>query len=102
MIAVQRQTRRRVEFFIEKGLFLAAAASVLVTAGIIAVLLFETVAFLREVPVGEFLFEFRDVLEQALARELEEGEAELRVLEVQLLEARIGQDAHLGFLKRDE
>jgi phosphate transport system permease protein len=37
-------------------LFLAAAGSILVTLGIILVLLFETTAFLREVPVTEFLF----------------------------------------------
>jgi phosphate transport system permease protein len=52
-----RITRRSiVEFLIEKVLFLCAAGSVLITAGIIFVLLFETVAFLREVPVSEFLF----------------------------------------------
>ena len=34
----------------------APPASILVTAGIILVLLLETVAFLREVPVTEFLF----------------------------------------------
>jgi phosphate transport system permease protein len=33
-----------------------AAASILITLGIIAVLVFETAAFLREVPVTEFLF----------------------------------------------
>jgi phosphate transport system permease protein len=44
------------EFFIERALFLSAAGSILVTGGIIAVLLFETTAFLREVPVTEFLF----------------------------------------------
>ncbi len=49
-------TRWFVEFLIEKTLFLCAAGSILVTAGIILVLLFETVAFLREVPVTEFLF----------------------------------------------
>jgi phosphate transport system permease protein len=48
--------RRIVEFVIERTLFLCAAASVLVTAGIILVLLFETIAFLREVPITEFLF----------------------------------------------
>ena len=41
---------------IERALFLCAAGSILVTAGIILVLLFETTAFLREVPIGEFLF----------------------------------------------
>jgi phosphate transport system permease protein len=49
------RTRRWVEFVIERGLFLCAAASVLVTAGIIGVLLFETVAFFREVSLVEFL-----------------------------------------------
>ena len=43
------------EFVVEKGLFVCAAFSVLVTGGIIAVLLWETIAFLREVPVLEFL-----------------------------------------------
>ena len=47
--------RRWVEFGIERLLFLCGAASVLVTAGIIAVLLFETLAFLREVSLIEFL-----------------------------------------------
>jgi phosphate transport system permease protein len=48
--------RRRAERVIESALFLCAAGSVLVTAGIIAVLVVETVAFFREVPVTEFLF----------------------------------------------
>jgi phosphate transport system permease protein len=47
--------RRIVEFVIEGALFVCAAGSVLVTAGIVLVLLFETVAFLREVPILEFL-----------------------------------------------
>ena len=51
-----RQFRQTVEHIIERSLFLAAAGSILVTAGIIAVLVFETVEFLREVPIGEFLF----------------------------------------------
>jgi phosphate transport system permease protein len=46
---------RRFEFVIERALLLCAFASVATTAGIIAVLLFETIAFLREVPVLEFL-----------------------------------------------
>lgn len=50
-----RNARRTVEFLIERALFLCAAASVLVTAGIIGVLVFETAGFLREVPIGEFL-----------------------------------------------
>jgi phosphate transport system permease protein len=49
-------TRRLVEYGIERTLFLCAAASILVTAGIILVLAFETVSFLREVPIAEFLF----------------------------------------------
>lgn len=44
-----------VEFGIERALFVCAATSVLVTGGIIAVLLFETIAFLREVSIVEFL-----------------------------------------------
>src|SRR5918992_3859767 len=49
-------SRRIVEFFIERTLFLCAAGSILVTAGIIFVLIWETAAFLREVPISEFLF----------------------------------------------
>jgi phosphate transport system permease protein len=44
------------EFLIEKGLLLCAFVSILTTAGIIFVLALETVAFLREVPIAEFLF----------------------------------------------
>jgi phosphate transport system permease protein len=51
-----RPFRRPAERAIETLLFLCAAGSVLVTAGIIAVLVVETVAFLREVPVAAFLF----------------------------------------------
>lgn len=51
-----RRTGRLVEHLIERLLFLAAAASVLVTAGIVGVLVVETFEFLREVPVAEFLF----------------------------------------------
>ena len=53
---MRRPLRRLAEFLIEKALFLCAAGSILVTAGIIFVLLFETLAFLREVSVVEFLF----------------------------------------------
>jgi phosphate transport system permease protein len=54
---VTRQRIRQIgEFAIERLLFLSAAGSILITAGIIFVLLFETAAFLREVPIGEFLF----------------------------------------------
>jgi phosphate transport system permease protein len=53
-------TRRRIrefaEFAIERALFVSAAGSILVTVGIILVLVFETAAFLREVPITEFLF----------------------------------------------
>jgi phosphate transport system permease protein len=51
-----QNSRRVAEFLIERTLFLCAAGSVLITAGIILVLLWETLAFLREVPVTEFLF----------------------------------------------
>ena len=46
---------RRLERIIEHALLAAAAVSVLTTAGIIVVLTVETVAFLREVPLLEFL-----------------------------------------------
>jgi phosphate transport system permease protein len=45
-----------VEFVIERTLFLCAAASILVTLGIVLVLMFETVAFFGEVRIAEFLF----------------------------------------------
>ena len=48
--------RAVVEPIIEGCLFLAAAASIAITAGILFVLLFESGAFLREVPLAEFLF----------------------------------------------
>ena len=50
------RSRLIVEYAIERALFLCAAGSIFVTLGIILVLLFETVNFLREVPVAEFLF----------------------------------------------
>jgi phosphate transport system permease protein len=49
-------TRRTLERLVERGLFLSAALSIFVTIGIIAVLLVETLAFLREVRITEFLF----------------------------------------------
>lgn len=49
-------TRTSFERLVERGLFLSAALSIFVTAGIIAVLLFETLEFLREVRITEFLF----------------------------------------------
>jgi phosphate transport system permease protein len=47
---------KRFEFVIERGLLLCALLSIGTTVGIIAVLAVETAAFLREVPVLEFLF----------------------------------------------
>jgi phosphate transport system permease protein len=46
---------RRLEWIIERALLACAAVSVLTTAGIIVVLTVETVAFLREVSIVEFL-----------------------------------------------
>jgi phosphate transport system permease protein len=46
---------RRFEFAIEWGLFLCALLSIATTVGIIVVLTIETVAFLREVSIVEFL-----------------------------------------------
>lgn len=50
------RVRRLTEYVIERLLFLSAAGSILVTAGIILVLLVETAAFLSEVSIIEFLF----------------------------------------------
>jgi phosphate transport system permease protein len=47
---------RRFEFVIERGLLLCALVSIGTTIGIIAVLAIETAAFLRDVPITEFLF----------------------------------------------
>src|SRR5688572_14016453 len=47
---------KRFEFVIEWALFLCALLSVATTAGIIVVLAVETFAFLREVPITDFLF----------------------------------------------
>jgi phosphate transport system permease protein len=47
---------RRFEFLIEKALLLCAFVSVATTVGIILVLATETLAFLREVPITDFLF----------------------------------------------
>ena len=52
---MSRPARRWRELVVERLLFLCAAASVLVTAGIIGVLLRETLAFFREVSVLEFV-----------------------------------------------
>jgi phosphate transport system permease protein len=48
--------RRLMERVIERALFLCAGLSIVITAGIVLVLAYETVEFLREVPVTEFLF----------------------------------------------
>jgi phosphate transport system permease protein len=53
---MKRTTRSWLERIIEQILFACAALSILVTAGIVAVLIFETAAFLREVPITHFLF----------------------------------------------
>jgi phosphate transport system permease protein len=53
---VRIRARHLAEFIIERILFLCAAASILVTVGIISVLIVETTAFLREVSIREFLF----------------------------------------------
>jgi phosphate transport system permease protein len=45
-----------IELVIERLLFFCAAASILVTLGIVMVLLYETASFLREVPLTDFLF----------------------------------------------
>jgi phosphate transport system permease protein len=50
------RSRYFAEFVIERGLFICSAASILVTLGIVLVLVFETAAFLAEVPIAEFLF----------------------------------------------
>jgi phosphate transport system permease protein len=47
---------KRLEFVIEWGLFLCALLTVATTVGVIAVLAIETAAFLREVPIADFLF----------------------------------------------
>jgi phosphate transport system permease protein len=53
---LRRRLRPALEFVIERALLLSAVFSILITAGIISVLLFETAAFLREVPISDFLF----------------------------------------------
>jgi phosphate transport system permease protein len=50
------RSRYVIEFVIERALFLCAAGSIVITAGIILVLLWETLAFLREVSITDFLF----------------------------------------------
>jgi phosphate transport system permease protein len=53
--ATASRTRGIIEFLIERALFLCAALSVAVTAGIVSVLLWETAAFFREVHPLAFL-----------------------------------------------
>jgi phosphate transport system permease protein len=53
---MSRRRRSLVEPLIERLLFVCAAASIFVTLGIIIVLVFETVEFLAEVSIVEFLF----------------------------------------------
>jgi phosphate transport system permease protein len=53
---MSRPVRLWIEFVIERLLFVCAALSIVVTLGIIGVLVFETAAFLSQVPVTEFLF----------------------------------------------
>ncbi|MCC6751304.1 MAG: phosphate ABC transporter permease subunit PstC [Deltaproteobacteria bacterium] len=48
------RVRRPGEWFVERGLFLSSAVSILVTLGIVAVLATESVAFFREVPLSRF------------------------------------------------
>jgi phosphate transport system permease protein len=55
VVRLSRRARGTLETAIERTLFACAAGSILVTAGIILVLLFETAAFLREVPLLSFL-----------------------------------------------
>jgi phosphate transport system permease protein len=52
---MRERARRLTERLIERLLFLCAAGSILITVGIVAVLLFETAAFFREVSIVEFL-----------------------------------------------
>jgi phosphate transport system permease protein len=51
-----RRSTKRFEFLIEWTLFLCALLSIGTTVGIIIVLALETFAFLREVPITDFLF----------------------------------------------
>ena len=56
-VGAHRQRRRIKEWIIGRGLFLAAASSVLVTIGIVGVLIYESAAFFRHVSLREFLTE---------------------------------------------
>ena len=53
---VAPRRRALLESAIEWTLFFCAAGSILITAGIVAVLVFETIEFFREVRISEFLF----------------------------------------------
>lgn len=53
---MNRRARSLSEHVIERALFLCAALSILITGGIVAVLLWETMAFFREVHPFAFLF----------------------------------------------
>jgi phosphate transport system permease protein len=55
-VRTERRARAWVEFLIERVLFLCALISIATTLGIILVLATETLAFLREVSIVEFLF----------------------------------------------
>jgi phosphate transport system permease protein len=55
MAMIRRRVQQLTELAIERLLFLCAFGSILVTGGIIMVLLFETAAFLGEVPIFDFL-----------------------------------------------
>ncbi|MEM7763311.1 MAG: phosphate ABC transporter permease subunit PstC [Pseudomonadota bacterium] len=52
----QFRAREAVERYVRRGLFIASSIAVLTTLGIIASVLFESVRFFTEVPVGDFLF----------------------------------------------
>lgn len=50
-----KSAHRLREWVIERGLFLAAASSVAITVSIVGILIYESAAFFRQVPLGEFL-----------------------------------------------
>ena len=53
--AAQRRVMRMNEKLVEFLLFLCAASSVLITAAIVGVLVYESYGFFRHVPIVEFL-----------------------------------------------
>ncbi len=55
-IAPKFRARNRVENWITYGLLMTAAISVLITAGIVFSVLFESIRFFQKVPITEFLF----------------------------------------------